>query len=180
MEVREGQLSNTQSTMDQLERDNETSPANIVPVQSDAAGARRGGRITLYAIGGIVLACAAISVFSGSFGVLAALIFPPMPPTIPNATEIAHTSETWGMDEWRYDVPGAPSAIAEQLTASGGTCITDWPEARNPDHEDWGATVRCEGDMPFARFSQHWTATLWRFDETRSRMVMKRVVRWGG
>lgn len=177
--VREGQLRNAQPRTDQVEQDNDAAANTASLAQENGVGQRR-GRIALFAIVGIVLACAAISVFSGSFGVLAALLFPPTPPTIPNATEIAHTSETWGMDEWNYDVSGAPAAIGEQLAAAGGTCITDWPDMHNPDHDDYGATLRCEDDMPFARFSQHWTATLWPIDETRSRMVMKRVVRWGG
>jgi hypothetical protein len=136
------------------------------------------------------LACTIITVASGAFGVLTALLFPPLPPLPGALTPVSHTSDVYGRDVWEYTAAAPPCAVLVQVAAFDGAACTVEPgvcpgyDAPVPDtfYDDAiGLVATCTGAEAFSIFGQTWTTSLFRSttaDVTRVRVL--RQVRWGG
>jgi hypothetical protein len=113
---------------------------------------------------GAVALVLAVYIGAQVIGVLYGIIFPPPPPVPSNVTELTHTNEAHGVDDWLYgvDVPGC--AVVKFYVDNGATCVIaptmcnsqDTPSPNTPGQH----VATCTGQSKFSIFAMKWEATI--------------------
>jgi len=108
--------------------------------------------------------------------VLAAILFPPMPPRPAAAQQISHTSPAYGVDEWHYTTATDVCAVIDDYEARGAACT------RQPGHCDDAPrraplAATCTGGQPFSRFAMRWQADLYN-RVSHTEIALSREIAW--
>jgi hypothetical protein len=138
-------------------------------------------------VAGMVLI--ALSVFAGIqvIGVLYGIIFPAEPPLPQSITQLEHSSEAYGVDEWVYSTPIDACEIV-RFYDSWGRCVFAPGMCRGRFKQDeiiitQGDNVaQCTGEINFSIFAMRWRSIIAtgykNGDATRFRL--SREVFWTG
>jgi hypothetical protein len=132
----------------------------------------------------IIAVGAALLIASQVVGILYSIIFPPLPPTPSNLTEISHKSEDYGIDEWVYGTTQDSCEIIAFYQTQEGVCrIAPTGCAGIQDSSSSGDFVgQCSGEMTFSIFAMRWQVDVWGGNEEGSptQLSVKREVFWSG
>lgn len=130
--------------------------------EAEAPSVRRGLLPLILAIIAVGLA-----VFVGLqvIGVLYSIIFPPVPPRPASVTELAHTSEAYGVDAWDYGTADDACAVARFYINNNGECkfgpkICDAGFVNDTSMQPGSHVAQCSGVMAFSIFAMRWQAII--------------------
>lgn len=158
-------------------------PNNQHENESAPAKSRLKGALTLIAVA--VALVTAFFVGVQVISVLSAILFPPTPPVVANATLISTTNHDYGVDDWVYETEVDACDVAAFYLEMGGVCR--FPPAtcgeitfEIPQYNQHVA--RCIGDVEFSIFAMRWRALISTGDRNGSATVFRisREIYWTG
>lgn len=136
----------------------------------------------------LLVAVVALGIYIGTnvLGVLFAVVSPPLPPVPPGLEAVSHTSESYGVDLWKYTTKGDACEIVQFIQDSGGVCRVapmQCGEFRE-NHSDFSiadsVVARCVGSVDFSIFNMQWWALVLRQPDTSTNVELHREVYWIG
>lgn len=172
------------STMTPSESPESTEESPALETEQTSPPRRRG---LLPLLAAVVLVGIALFVASQFIGVLYALVFPANAPVPQNVTELEHTSEAYGVDQWLYSTSEDACVMVRFFENNGGVCnvapgmcsggfISTGPFSPATN------VAQCSGDVMFSIFAMRWRsniATGYR-DGEPTRFQLGREVYWTG
>lgn len=119
------------------------------------------------------------------FGILFAILFPPMPPVLADANLVSSTNHDYGVDDWVYETDINACDVAAFYLEAGGTCR--FPPATCSDitfviPQTNQHIARCIGDMEFSLFAMRWRALIATGDQSGAPTIFRisREIFWTG
>jgi len=164
--------------------------AEITPqgnLQETPPEAPNPGRVPLLAIL-LLIAALLLAVYVGTnvLSVLFAVINPPLPPIPPNLTQVSHTSEAYGVDQWKYVSTGDACTLVKYVIDNGGSCrIVPLGCGENRAIDPNAAVentivARCDGKMAFSIFNEQWWSLITYTKANQPQIEINREVYWLG
>jgi hypothetical protein len=115
-------------------------------------------------------------------GVLLAIVFPPRPPLIENATQTNYSQTHYGVDEWVYRVDTLACEVASYYNAQTTGCFID-SRCQGEQLLTTNARVAdCRGEMMFSQFAMRWVAIVAvdAYNPLTSTLTLQREIFWTG
>ncbi len=134
----------------------------------------------------IVLLGLALYIGANVLGVLFAVIAPPSPPLPPNMTQIEHTSEAYGVDDWKYTTTTDACEVVKSIEQNDGVCLlmplqcADAQATTGDFQINDSLVARCGGKVAFSIFNMQWWAHVTRNSDTETQLELHREVYWIG
>lgn len=111
-------------------------------------------------------------------GVLAGLLFPPMPPIPVGAEVLEHGNRGYGADDWVYTLRPSPCFAASFYDEEGGMCVYEPGYCHNDDTSKRDVLVAsCEGIEQFSNFFMVWKVEIRDFPEY-AELNLSRDITW--
>ena len=159
--------------------------AEITPQETPSVSRPR--RLPLLAIL-LMIAAVVLAFYVGTnvLSVLFAVIAPPSPPLPPNLTQTTHTSEAYGVDNWKYVSTGDACTLVKYVQDNGGTCHIvplgcGEHRAVDPNLAVQNSIVaRCDGKMDFSIFNEQWWELITYTTDGKPQIEVNREVYWLG
>jgi len=163
----------------------ETTPETTPDSSPEAAP--QPGRPPLLAIL-LLIAVVVLAFYVGTnvLSVLFAVVAPPAPPVPPNMTQTSHTSEAYGVDQWKYVSTGDACELVKYVQDNGGNCrlvplACGEHRAVDPNLAVENSMVaRCDGQMAFSIFNEQWWDLITYTTEGKPQIEINREVYWIG
>ncbi|MEP7293581.1 MAG: hypothetical protein ABI835_17475 [Chloroflexota bacterium] len=145
------------------------------------------GRPPLLAIV-LLIAVLLLALYIGTnvLSVLFAVVSPPLPPLPPNLTQTSHTSEAYGVDQWKYVTTGDACTLVKYVQDNGGDCRIvplgcGENRAVSPNlHVENTIVARCDGKMNFSIFNEQWWSLITLTKDGSPQIEVNREVYWLG
>ncbi|MBZ0277769.1 MAG: hypothetical protein K8I60_16605, partial [Anaerolineae bacterium] len=105
---------------------------------------------------------------------------------LPNATELAHTNQDYGVDEWLYALDQDACQVAVFYQGQDGTCEMASTACEQTDGVPSGSSgeqiATCSGVYPISVFALRWQAVIMvgSADNQDTRMRITREMLWSG
>ncbi len=160
--------------------------AEITPEITPQETAKK-GRPPLLAIV-LLIAVLGLAFYIGTnvLSVLFAVVSPPLPPVPPDLTQVSHTSEAYGVDQWKYVTTGDACTLVKYVQDNGGDCRIvplgcgeNRAFAPNLDVQNT-IVARCEGQMSFSIFNEQWWSLVTYAKDGSPQLEVNREVYWLG
>lgn len=141
------------------------------------------GAIALAAVLVGIAAIVAVQVL----GILYAILFPPVPPTLEGFTVSTHASPSYGVDDWLYGSPDDPCRVARYYQSAGAECTIapqtcDSGEFTSEISRPGASVARCVGEIEWSIFAQRYHVNIaGGYEEPMpSRIRVEREIFWTG
>lgn len=165
----------------------ESAEDNHVPDGTETTAAPRRRRGLLPLLVAVVLVGIALFVASQFIGVLYGLVFPAKAPVPQNVTELEHTSEAYGVDQWLYSTSEDACVVVRYYENNGGVCniapsICDGGFITSDPISPATHVAQCTGDVMFSIFAMRWRSNIATgySDGDPTRFQLSREVYWTG
>lgn len=98
------------------------------------------------------------------FPVVAAIVFPPLPPVPVGVTVVETESTAYGFDTWTYELTGDVCSVTSFYQNADGNCVVE-PGHCDDDQRRSALAATCNGEQQFSRFLMRWEAEVWNYPD---------------
>ena len=132
------------------------STANAGSPKDPGERQRRGFPLGLALIAGGVVLGLAILIGPRVAGIFLGIVAPPTPPVPLNSNQISYTSESYGIDRWRYQSDDDLCQLVSYYQSQADQCPVIPPECGGSNKPDPDYLAACYGDTEFSIFAMRW------------------------